>query len=156
MKHTKIYKHHYNYQEFDTNITEYVSMIVEINRLQKEQVSIISTYRSYLNNLECTTTLDNMYDVLLQEYSESDIKSSYYQLRDLLRDHNAKFRTEQFVSHQIDKKLIEGRIADKHSLETMVHMVDEFGVCRFENDGKQYCITNARVKIRKEKNENSR
>lgn len=151
MKRTKIFKHHYDYLEFDTNIKEYVSMIIEIHRIQKEQNSIITEYRLYLQNLDSPTDLNNMYEILLENYSEWDIKNNYYQLRDLLQDHNRRFKESAYVLHQIDKKLLDERIKDKNGIDTVCKLVDEFGACKFENDGKQYTLTNAQVKLKKGK-----
>lgn len=146
MKNTKIYKAHYDYKSFDTNIPEYVEYIVNINRQKMQDVkSVISDFISFSYSLnDHKITYQMFYNYLTDEgYSMRDIKEYYNQLNDILKEHNRLIDSPSHVEHEIDKKLMEGRIKDKKSLENMTKLVDTFGSTVIETNDKRYVLTNA-------------
>lgn len=154
MKRMKIYKHHYDYKLFDTNIQDYVEYIVRINRSKIENAkNIVSDFLSFCYSLnDQKINYKMMYDLLYDnEYSLSDIKQYYNQLNDILKEHNRLMDNENYVQHYIDKKLLERNIKDKKSFDNMIKLVDMFGATTIENDNKKYVLTNAQVKERKTK-----
>lgn len=147
MKNTKIYKAHYDYHSFDTNIPDYVEYVVNIQRTRKEQVTnIIKDFLSFAYSFDDKKiTWQLFYNYLYDEgYSLSDIKDYYHQLKDILIEHNNEIQSPSHVQHEIDKGLMEGRMKDKKSIENMTKLVDTFGATTLENDnGKTYVLTNA-------------
>lgn len=153
MRNTKIYKHHYDYHEFDTNIPEYVEYIVNVNRVKLEQCSnVVNDFISFSYSLnDHKITWQMFYNYLYDAgYSLKDIKDYYSQLKDILIEHNREFDSPQHVQHLIDKRVMEGRIKDKNSIDNAMKLVDTFGATTIENDdGNKYVLTNAMVKERR-------
>lgn len=155
MKNTKIYKAHYDYHNFDTNISEYVEYIVNIQRQRKEQISnIVNDLLAYSNSIDdMKISYQMFYGYLYDEgYTLSEIKEYYNLLKDILMEHNRNMDNPAHVQHEIDKRVMEGRVKDKKSWENAEKIVDEFGATVIENDnGKKYVLTNAMTKERKVK-----
>ena len=155
MKNTKIYKHHYDYHAFDTNISDYVEYIVNIQRAKLEQCSnVVNDFISFSYSMnDHKITLQMFYNYLYDEgYSLSEIKEYYNQLKDILIEHNNELNSPQHVQHVIDKKVMEERVKDRRSMDNAMKLVDTFGATNIENDnGSKYVLTNAMVKERKTK-----
>lgn len=151
MKRTKIFKHHYDYRTFDTNIPEYVAFVVEVMRSRSQQCcNIINDFIEYVNTLDCKCTYPMMYNALYSmEYALSDIKQYYNQLNDLLKEHNADSKVIAYEQNESDKRIAKKFAESKNALDKAMALVDEFGVCVIENDDKKYALTNARVKEKK-------
>lgn len=155
MKNTKIYKHHYDYHDFDTNIPDYVEYIVSVNRAKMEQCSnVVNDFISFSYSLnDHKITWQMFYNYLYDEgYSLSEIKQYYNQLKDILMEHNNELNSSQHVQHEIDKRVMEERVKDRQSMNNAIALVDTFGATTIENDnGNKYVLTNAMVKERKTK-----
>lgn len=148
MKRTKIFKKHYNYIEFDTNILDYVAFVVASRRAQKEQCcNIVDDFIGYITTLSRKCSYQMMYNALYSSgYSLADIKQYYNQLNDILKEHNADTKVIQYENNMIDRKLVNKLAESKNALDKSMQLVDEFGACTIENDGKKYVLTNARIK----------
>lgn len=148
MKRTKIFKRHYDYREFDTNIPEYVAFVVQTMRSRSDQCcNIVNDYIGYLEMISCRCSYQMMYNSLYQMgYNLSEIKQYYNQLNDILKEHNNDTKVIQYENNLIDRKLANKLADSKNALDKAMHIVDEFGICTIENDDKKYVLTNAQVK----------
>lgn len=139
MKRTKIYKHHYDYHKFDTNIPEYVDYIVNVSRKKMETISnIIVDFINYADSVkDMKISYPMMYKYLYDNgYNIYDIKNYYNMIRDLLYEHNKYFDSNEYVQHQIETKTIHNMIQDKKSWLNAEKMADTFGTVIIENDNK--------------------
>ena len=153
MKSMKIYKHHYDYKMFDTNIPQYVEYIVNLNRNKMEQVNhIINSFIQFAYSFDDRKITYQMFYNFLQDegYSMHDIKDSYQQLKDIMLEHNNMYNSPSRLQHEIDKKVLESRINDKKSFDSMTRLVDTFGATTIETGDKKYVLSNVE-KIRRKK-----
>lgn len=142
-------KHHYDYHDFDTNISEYVEFLVEKNRdkLEQAEMNIVYDFINVLSQYDKPMSYPLFYETLYSlGYSISDIKPFYQMLKDILLDHNAKCVCQQDINETAERKLVEWKINDRRAFESAIKSVDTFGYVTVEHNGKKYVLTNAQIK----------
>ena len=149
-------KHHYDYKLFDTNIPDYLEYIINMykTKLYVKQSDIITNFIQSIISIDTMISYVQFYKILYGlDYTLSEIKQYYQQLKDLLIEHNNEIALK-IESQQDDmaRKRFQKMVNEKMLSDHTCKLVDEFGTVVIENDnGKKYVLTNALVKEKKKK-----
>ena len=147
-------KHHYDYRLFDTNIADYLDYVIHMYRSKQleNQTDIITKFISDITSIDTVISYVQFYQILYSlDYTLSEIKQYYNQLKDLLIEHNNEVSKKmESMKDEEDRKRFQRYVNDKLITDHSCKLVDEFGTVIIENDnGKKYVLTNALVKEKK-------